>query len=71
MCLFYCLKVNFGTMSLLELDAVAMHVLSLMGKKGSQRVSNSLQREEFEESASGRRTGSLLSLSCLFLPESN
>lgn len=58
-------------MSLLELDAVVMHVPSLMRKKGSQRVSNHLQCAEFEESASGRLTGSLPSLYCLFLLESN
>lgn len=58
-------------MSLLELDAVVMHVLSLMGNKGSQRVSNRLQCAEFEEIASGRLTGSLPSRCCLFLLESN
>ena len=48
-----------------------LYVLSLMGKKGSQRVSNVLQCAEFEESASGRLTGSLPSHCCLILLESN
>ena len=51
-------------MFLLEQDAVVMHVLSPIGKKGSQRISNRVQRAEFEESGRDLKSSSRC---CLFL----